>query len=251
MSLYTNKVAMITGGGSGIGRATCLLFAAEGASVVVADMNEAQGTATADAIHAEGGKAIFVAANVGIESDMQNVVNCALSEYGRLDAASNNAALSVGSALLADTDADDFRKTYDITLNGVFYSMKYQIPAMLENGGGAIVNIGSKAALSPNVMMSAYDSAKAAVNSITRSAAKEYARQGIRVNCINPGVVRTEGIEKYLATDERHEARFLRGIAMNRLANPSELAEVVIWLCSDKSSYVTGQSLSVDGGMLS
>ena len=150
-----------------------------------------------------------------------------------------------------DVDGDDFTKTYNVTVNGVFYCMKYQIPAMQASDGGAIVNIGSRAADVPNIMMSPYDSAKAAVNGLTRSAAKEYALQGIRVNCVNPGVIRTAGIDAYLATNAKHEPRMTRGIAMKRLGQPDELAEAVTWLCSDRAAYITGQSINVDGGMLS
>lgn len=251
MTLMTNKVAMVTGGGSGIGRATCLKFAAEGAQVLVVDISETDGKNTVELIQESGGQAIFAKANVANDNEIKTAVAMAVAEYGGLHVASNNAALAAGSALLADSSAEDFKKTYDITLHGVFYCMKYQIPAMIESGGGAIVNIGSRASQSPNLMMSAYDSAKAAVNGLTRSAAKEYAAQGIRVNCVNPGVVLTAGIEKYLATNPKHEARFLRGISMNRLAQPDELADTVIWLCSDRASYITGQSINVDGGMLS
>ncbi len=251
MGLLDNKTGMVTGGGSGIGRATCLKFSDEGANVLVVDINAADGEETVSLIESNGGKAVFAKADVGNEEDIANAVSKAQESFGALHIASNNAALSAGSALLADSKAEDFTKTYQITLHSVFYSMKYQIPAMVSAGGGAIVNIGSRAADSPNLMMSAYDSAKAAVNGLTRSAAKEYAAQGIRVNCVNPGVVLTAGVEKFLATNEKHEARFKRGIAMNRLALPEELAEAVVWLCSDRSSYITGQSLNVDGGMLS
>jgi len=245
MGLLNNKSGMVTGGGSGIGRATCLKFAEEGANVLVVDINEDDGLETVSLIESNDGKAVFAKADVGNEEDIANAVSKAQEAFGALHIASNNAALSAGSALLADSTAEDFSKTYQVTLHSVFYCMKYQIPAMVAAGGGAIVNIGSRA------MMSAYDSAKAAVNGLTRSAAKEYAAQGIRVNCVNPGVVLTAGVEKFLATNEKHEARFKRGIAMNRLALPEELAEAVVWLCSDRSSYITGQSLNVDGGMLS
>jgi len=251
MTLLQGKTGMVTGGGSGIGRATCLLFAAEGANVMVVDINEDDGLNTVAQIRENGGQAEFAKADVGKEADIENAVKLCVEKFGGLHVASNNAALSVGSALLADATAADFEKTYQITLHSVFFCMKHQIPAMIKAGGGAIVNIGSRAADSPNLMMSAYDSAKAAVNGLTRSAAKEYAAQGIRVNCVNPGVVLTAGVEKFLASNEKHEARFKRGIAMDRLAQPSELAEAVVWLCSDRASYITGQSLNVDGGMLS
>lgn len=249
MQLLEQKVGMVTGGGSGIGRATCLKFAAEGARVLVVDINPEAGETTVKIIRESGGVALFEQANVENENEIIAAIESACKEFGGLHIASNNAALSAGSALLADTAIEDFRKTYQITLFGVFCCMKHQIPAMIEAGGGAIVNIGSRAAESPNLMMSAYDSAKAAVNGLTRSAAKEYAAKGIRVNCINPGVVLTEGVKKYLATNPKHEPRFVRGISMSRLGKPDELAEAVAWLCSDRASYITGQSLNVDGGM--
>lgn len=246
-----NKVGMVTGGGSGIGRATCLSFAEAGAEVMVVDMNPTAGRETVDMIQQRGGQAEFCEADVGSEQAVRAAVQATLDTFGGLHLASNNAALSSGSSLLADSTAEDYAKTYAITLHGVFYCMKYQIPAMIKSGGGAIVNIGSRASQSPNIRMSAYDSAKAAVNGITRSAAKEYAAEGIRVNCVNPGVVRTEGIDQYLASNPKHEPRFLRGISMNRLGSPEELAAAVTWLVSDKASYITGQSINVDGGMLS
>lgn len=251
MGLLDGKVGMVTGGGSGIGRATCLTFAREGAKVLVVDLSREAGEATVAQIIDAGGHAEFALADVGDESQVAAAVARAVDAFGALHLASNNAALSVGGKLLAELSAEDYEKTYRITLHGVFFCLKYQIPAMLDAGGGAIVNIGSRAADSPNITMSAYDSAKAAVNGITRSAAKEYADQGIRVNCVNPGVVRTEGVAKFLESNPKHEPRFLRGIAMGRLADPTELAEAVTWLCSDRASYITGQSLNVDGGMLS
>lgn len=251
MKLLNGKTGMVTGGGSGIGRATCLKFAQEGARVWVVDINEADARATVAAIESIGGVAAHCVANVADESQVQECIDAAIEKFGALHVASNNAAFSIGGALLADVDADSFAKTYAVTVNGVFHCMKYQIPAMINAGGGSIVNIGSRAADSPNVMMSPYDSAKAAVNGLTRSAAKEYARQNIRVNCVNPGVIRTEGVARYLASDEKHETRMQRGIAMKRLGLPEELAEAVCWLCSDRASYITGQSINVDGGMLS
>jgi NAD(P)-dependent dehydrogenase (short-subunit alcohol dehydrogenase family) len=251
VGLLENKIGMVTGGGNGIGRATCLKFAAEGARVLVVDINEDDGMKTVELIREAGGEAEYAQANVANEDDVSNAIAAAVNAFGALHVASNNAALSVGGHLLADMDAADFAKTYDVTVNGVFYCMKYQIPAMIESGGGAIVNIGSRAADQPNMMMSAYDSAKAAVNGLTRSAAKEYAQQGVRVNCVNPGVIRTEGIDQYLASNPKHEPRFVRGISMKRLGSPDELAEAVTWLCSDRASYITGHSLNVDGGMLS
>lgn len=251
MGLLDNKVGMVTGGGSGIGRATCLRFAAEGARVVVVDVMPDDGEETVRRIRDAGGEAAFAEADVADESSVAAAVNVAVDSFGGLHIASNNAALSAGSSLLADVAADDFLRTYAVTVNGVFFCMKHQIPAMIDAGGGAIVNIGSRAADRPNLMMSAYDSAKAAVNGLTRSAAKEYAPQGIRVNCVNPGVIRTEGVERYLDSNPKHESRFVRGISMQRLGTPEELAEAVTWLCSDRASYVTGHSLNVDGGMLS
>ncbi|MCP5092720.1 MAG: SDR family oxidoreductase, partial [Gammaproteobacteria bacterium] len=175
MGLLENKIGMVTGGGSGIGRATCMKFAAEGALVLVVDLNEADALATVEAIRGAGGGAAHAVANVANEDEVAKAVGVAVETFGGLHIASNNAAFSIGGQLLADVDAADFTKTYEVTVNGVFYCMKHQIPAMIASGGGAIVNIGSRAADQPNIMMSPYDSAKAAVNGLTRSAAKEYA----------------------------------------------------------------------------
>ncbi len=251
MGLLDKKIGMVSGGGSGIGRATCQKFAAEGARVLVVDIDEQAAQKTVELIEADQGQAMYFVADVSIEADIKAAIAAVQSRYGGLHIASNNAALAVGSNLLTDMPAADFERTYQVTLNSVFYCLKHQIPTMLESGSGAIVNIGSRAANSPNLMMSAYDSAKAAVNGLTRSAAKEYAAAGIRVNCVNPGVVHTEGVEKYMATNAKHKPRFLRGISMGRLGTPMEIAETVTWLCSDRASYITGQSLDVDGGMFS
>ena len=247
--LLAGKVGIVTGGGSGIGRATCLRFAAEGAKVVVADCSEEGGQATVAAIRDIGGEAHFVAADVGDEAQVEAMVAAAVAHFGALHIASNNAALARGDTLMEKYDMAHFRHGANICLEGVFLCLKHELAVMREAGGGAIVNIGSRASVHPAAFHSPYAAFKAGVNSLTRSAAGEYARFGVRVNCVNPGVTRTEGVAAYVAGKPELERALVANAAMARMGKPEELAEAVAWLCSDRASFVTGQSLGVDGGV--
>jgi NAD(P)-dependent dehydrogenase (short-subunit alcohol dehydrogenase family) len=243
------KVAIVTGAGSGIGRATALALAREGARVVVSDLVAAGGQATVRLIGEAGGTATFVRADVSRPEDCAALATGAEEAYGRLDLACNNAGISGESAPTADYSIEGWQRMIGINLSGVFYCMKYQIPRMVAAGGGAIVNIASvlgQVAL-PNAP--AYVAAKHGVVGLTKTAAVEYATAGLRVNAVGPGFIRTP----LLARLEEDEAR-MQAIAalhpLGRLGTPEEVAELVVWLCSARASFVTGAYYAVDGGYL-
>lgn len=244
--LLEGKVALVTGAGSGIGRAAALLFAREGAKVLISDVNVAAVEETAALIGKAGGQALAMACNVAKEKEVEALVARAVSEFGRLDCAFNNAGIS--ALPKATIDLDDFRRTIDINLMGVAYGMKYQIEQMLKQGGGAIVNTGSIASLSGNGQLD-YAASKHAVVGMVRSAALRYAAQGVRVNAVCPGVIIT-GMTDPLIKDPAMKKRIEGMTPMGRMGTADEIAEAVIWLCSDKASFVTGQALAVDGGCL-
>ena len=249
MGLLDNKVGLVTGGGMGIGRAICLTFAREGARVVVADFNEETGQETAQLIQAAGGEALFIKGDVSVEEQVATTISAAVEKFGRLDIACNSAAVSRGSGPIHEYSKDIFDQTLDLCLTNTWLCMKYEIPAMLAIGGGAIVNISSNASLRGQAHNTAYAAAKGGVNILTMSSAAEYGRQGIRINAVSPGVIRTPGLERYFEEQPKMEARMERSAVMHRLGEPQEIAEAVVFLCSERASFITGQILSVDGGM--
>jgi len=248
MVLLDGKVGLVTGGGMGIGRAICEAFAREGASVVVADFNEAAGQETVSAINESGGKALFVKADVSNEEQVKAAVAAAIERFGRLDIACNSAAVSRGSGPIHQFEKGVFDATLELCLTNTWLCMKYEIEAMLAGGGGSIVNISSNASLRGQANNTAYAAAKGGVNILTKSSASEYGAQGIRINAVSPGVIRTPGIEKYFAEQPKMAEGLKRAAAMNRLGEPEEIAEAVVFLCSERASFITGQLLSVDGG---
>ncbi len=248
MGLLDNKVGIVTGAGQGIGRAIAIACAREGAAVVVSDFNEETGEATAEAIRSAGGEASFVFGDVSKEESVQAMVEQAISRHGRLDIACNSAALSRGSGPIHEYTREVFDETLAMCLTNTWLCMKYEIPAMLANGGGAIVNISSNASLRGQAFNTAYAAAKSGVNLLTKSSAAEYGSQGIRINAVSPGVIRTPGVEKYFEEQPKMAEGLKKAAAMNRLGEPEEIAEAVVFLCSDRASFVTGQILSVDGG---
>lgn len=247
-----NKVAVITGGGSGIGLATSLLFAKEGASVVVADVNEESGQATVKQITDAGGKAIFVRADVSSAEQTENMIATAENTYGALHIVFNNAGISHAE----DDDAiNTTEDVWDITMNinvkGVFLGCKYGIPAIRRAGGGSIINTASfVATLGAATPQLAYTASKGAVLSMTRELATIHAREGIRVNALSPGPLRTELLMKYLNTDEKKNRRLVH-IPMGRFGEAEEIANAALFLASDESSFVTGTNFLVDGGITS
>lgn len=249
MSLFDGKVAVVTGGGSGIGQAACYLYAREGAKVVVSDVSESSGNGTYRAIQEKNGEAIFVRADVANPGDCQALVEKTLEKYGRLDIAFNNAGIGGEANLTADYSVSDWRKVIDINLSGVFYCMKYEIPAMLKSGGGAIVNMASILGEVGFAQSPAYVAAKHGVVGLTKTAAIEYAREGLRINCVGPAFIRTPLISG-LEQNEQTRDYLISLHPIGRLGEPEEVAELVSWLSSEKASFVTGSYYEIGGGYL-
>lgn len=246
METGNKKVVLITGAGSGIGTETALLFARNGARVVVSDINEKDGNAVADLIIQAGGEAIFVKADTSSPADNQNMVDQIIKKFGALDVAVNNAGIGGPLGLTGEYPIDGWQKVIDINLSGVFYGMRYQLPAMKK--GGSIVNIASILGNTATRLSPAYVASKHGVVGLTKSAALEYAEQGIRVNAVGPGYIRTPLVET--ALDEA-ALKMLEGLhPIGRLGKASEVAELIFWLGSDKASFVTGGYYAVDGGYL-
>jgi NAD(P)-dependent dehydrogenase (short-subunit alcohol dehydrogenase family) len=243
------RTGIITGAGSGIGRATALVMAREGAKVVVSDVNEAGGAETVDTIKQAGGEARFIGADVANAEAMEELVARTVKAYGRLDWAFNNAGIAGAIAATADYPIDAWHKVIDINLNGVWYGMRAQIPAMLKSGGGAIVNTASDAGLIGLRRASAYVAAKHAVVGMTKTAALEYAKRNIRVNTVCPGFTRTPIMDPSLERDPSLAERFAHAAPMGRMGKPEEIGETVAWLCSDAASFITGIAVPVDGGL--
>ena len=248
MNRLQHKTAVVTGGRQGIGRAIAMSYAREGAKVVVADFNEEMGTETVNLIREAGGEATFAFGDVSKEESVRAMVEAVLAAYGRLDIACNSAALSRGSGPIHEFERDVFDQTLEMCLTNTWLCMKYEIAAMLENGGGAIVNISSNSSLRGQAYNTAYAAAKGGVNILTKSSAAEYGAQGIRINAVSPGVIRTPGVEQYFEEQPEIAEGLKKAAVMNRLGEPEEIAEAVTFLSSDRSSFITGQLLSVDGG---
>jgi NAD(P)-dependent dehydrogenase (short-subunit alcohol dehydrogenase family) len=246
--MLKNKIALVTGAASGIGEAVAQLFAANGASVVLADMDTDGAERVLKLIEKHGGKGLVVKTDVSEYADCERMVNDTVEKFGRLDIAVNNAGIGGPAALTGEYPIDGWDKVIAINLSGVFYGMRYQIPAMLKNGGGSIVNMASILGKVGFPMSGAYSSAKHGVIGLTETAACEYATQGIRVNAVGPGFIQTPLLDKNLNPEQ------LKGIAamhpMQRLGTAQEVAELVLWLASDNASFVTGAYYNVDGGYL-
>jgi NAD(P)-dependent dehydrogenase (short-subunit alcohol dehydrogenase family) len=242
------RVALVTGAGSGIGRAIAHGLAADGARVVVSDLDEAGGAETVAAIEKSGGKAIFARGDVSKPEDGEALVGSAVKEFGALHVAVNNAGISGPSAPAGEYPIDGWDHVIAINLSGVFYGMRYQIPAMLDSGGGSIVNIASILGQVGFANSSAYVAAKHGVVGLTRNAAIEYAARGIRVNAVGPAFINTPLIEKNMTPEAR--AGLVAKHPIGRLGEPEEVAELVVWLASDRASFVTGGYYAVDGGYL-
>lgn len=247
--LLNGKVALVTGAGSGIGRAIALAYAKEGARVVVSDTNTTGGDETVRQARAAGGEAQFVAADVSKPDDGRALVEAAVRAYGRLDIACNNAGVGGDQALTADYPVEGWQRVIGINLSGVFYGMRAQIAQMLGNGGGAIVNMASILGQVGFASAAAYTAAKHGVIGLTRTAAIEYAAQGVRINAVGPGFIHTPMISG-LEQDAGVNAQLVAAHPIGRLGTPEEVAELVLWLSSLKASFVTGAYYPVDGGYL-
>jgi NAD(P)-dependent dehydrogenase (short-subunit alcohol dehydrogenase family) len=242
------KVALVTGAGSGIGRATALALAAEGARVVVSGRSLDAGQETVAGIRGSGGEATFVRADVSVASDVAALVQTTLDTYGRLDCAHNNAGVSGAGFLPHEYPEDLWERNIATNLTGVWLCLKEEIPPMLRQGGGAIVNTASTGGLVGVPLSIGYCASKHGVIGLTKSAALAYAQQGIRVNAVCPGYVGTPMLGAIIARRPEAEAVMLANQPVGRLGTPEEVAALVVWLCSDAASFVTGAALPVDGG---
>jgi NAD(P)-dependent dehydrogenase (short-subunit alcohol dehydrogenase family) len=247
MKSLENKVAIVTGSGSGIGKAICLLYAKEGAKIAVSDISEKAGNETVSEIKDAGGKAIFVKADSSKPEDNKNLVEQTVKEFGGLHVAVNNAGIGGPIGPVGEYPIDGWDKVIAINLSGVFYGMRYQIPGMLKSGGGSIVNMASILGKVGTKGSAAYVAAKHGVIGLTESAALEYADQKIRINAVGPGYIKTPLLE---SLDEATMKALVGLHPMGRLGEANEVAELVLWLNSDKASFVTGSYYNVDGGYL-
>ena len=258
---FTGKVAVVTGGGSGIGRASAIAFAREGANVVVADVNSDAGKETVATIQANSGDGLFIQTDVSNGDEVEAMVHKAVDTYGRLDYAFNNAGilrpLDEGTSLPHELTEDHWDRTLAINLKGIWLCMKSEIAQMLKQDGGAIVNSSSiHGHVAVKGQSAAYTASKHGIIGLTKSVALEYAQMGIRANAICPGGINTPLMDGFLdellktMSREALEDAIKQGIPMGRFGGPEEIAETVIWLCSDASSYVTGHALVADGGSL-
>jgi NAD(P)-dependent dehydrogenase (short-subunit alcohol dehydrogenase family) len=251
--ILDGKVALITGAGSGIGRATAKIFAREGARLIIADVDEAGGRETLSAITDGGREALFVTADIAQPDTAQSLVAKAVATYGRLDCAFNNAGIEGAGALTHKCTMENWNRVIAINLTGVWLCMKAEIAQMLQQGGGgAIVNTSSLAGLAGSKGGPAYVASKHGVVGLTKTAALEYGRHGIRVNAVCPGPIRTPMMQRIMAMsgNQAAEERFIKGEPLRRFGDPSEIGEAVAWLCSDRASYVTGIPMPVDGGAI-
>lgn len=249
--LFSGNVVLISGGNSGIGQATALAFAREGARVVIAARRIQQGEETAALIRRNGGEATFIPTDVTLAGDVAASVHGAVELYGRLDYLVNNAGQASAPAPTADQTEDNWTRIIAQHLTGTWLGMKYAIPHMLAQGRGAIVNMSSIAGLSGNAFgVSPYIAAKHGVVGLTKAAALEYARHGIRVNAVAPGVIRTPLLDPWTGGTAEGEQLFVQMHPIGRIGTPEEVAHAVVWLCSEQAAFVTGHVLAVDGGVL-
>jgi NAD(P)-dependent dehydrogenase (short-subunit alcohol dehydrogenase family) len=248
MVLLKDKVALITGGGSGIGRATALIFAREGAKVVIADLSPKGGEETVAMIKQAGGEAISVECDVLRPGAAEDLVNRTVKQFGRLDCAFNNAGVAGDQARAADSTEECWDFVVGIDLKSVWLCMKYEIAQMLKQGSGAIVNTASAAGLVAVEQLSAYNASKHGVVGLTKTAALEFAQKNVRVNCVCPGLINTPMVARMIDSGGMNEQDFVNAEPVARMGKPEEIGEGVVWLLSDAASFVTGHAMAIDGG---
>lgn len=246
--MVDGKVALVTGAASGIGRASALAFAREGARVIASDIDAEGGEATRRLIVEQGGEALFHRADVTDESEVASLVSACLQSFGRLDCAHNNAGIAGGLGPLHEIELSAFERTLRVNLTGVFLCMKHEIPAMAEAGSGAIVNSASGSGLIATPGLSPYCASKHGILGLTKTAAVENAKRGVRINAVLPGSTETPMLEASLAMGTEIEKMIRANQPGGRFGRPEEIAEAVVWLCSDRASFVSGESMLVDGG---
>jgi len=245
------KVALVTGGSSGIGRATAVAYARQGASVVVAARRRNEGERTVELIEAAGGRGLFVPTDVSSAAEVRALVDACVEHFGGLDCAFNNAGIEgTGFTKTADYDEETWRRVIDVNLTGVFLCLKYELPALLARGGGAIVNMSSVAGLVGGMVGSAYHASKHGVIGLTKTAALEYAKQGIRINAVCPAVIVTDMADRLFYQDPEVAKRIGAMHPVGRVGTVEEVAGAVVWLCSGAADFVTGEALRIDGGLL-
>ena len=250
MANTDTKVALVTGGSAGIGKAIVEAFAARNDAVVISDLDQDRGEALADSIRQKGGDALFVKIDVSDLESVKHLFETIKDRYGRLDYAVNNAGIEGEQNETADCTFENFDRTIKVNLYGVFYGMKHELDIMREQGSGVIVNISSIAGEVGFMNLPAYCASKGGVIQLTKTAALEYATRNIRVNAICPAVIMTEMVERITNHDPAIQAEFAKLQPMERAGRPEEIADSVMWLCSNKSSFVTGQAINIDGGYL-
>lgn len=242
---YADKVAIVTGGGSGIGEACVQKLAESGASIIVADVDEENGERVAESVNSKDGNATFIYADVSNPKSVEEMVNKTIETYAQLDIAVNNAGIGGDQSMVGDYSINSWQQVIDINLNGVFYCMRYQIPQMLKQSGGAIVNMASILGTVGFATSSAYVAAKHGVVGLTKSAALEYSAQGVRVNAVGPGFIKTPLLEANL--DEETTAMLVERHPIGRMGEADEVADLVTFLCSAQASFITGSYYTIDG----
>lgn len=249
MGKLDGKVAIITGTASGIGRATALLFAQEGARIVAADWNEEGNAQTVQDIHNIGATATAIRTNVAQSENIRAMINLALDEFGHIDILMNNAGVGSPPTPIHATDEDDWNRVIDTSLKGVFLGMKYCLPQMMEQGRGNIINMASVAGMVGSPGLAAYAAAKAGVIALTKLAAAEYSRYGVRCNALAPGWTQTPLVDGFISGRDDTRARMLKGVPMRRFGEVDEVANAALFLASDEAQFVQGHTLVIDGGI--
>ncbi|OLO25852.1 short chain dehydrogenase [Streptomyces sp. MNU77] len=248
--LVAGKVALVTGAAAGIGRSSARVFAAEGARVVVSDTNAAGGRETVDMIREAGGEAVFIPCDISDEEQVAALVAGTVETYGGMHCAHNNAGLGHGQARVADIDRTGWDRTLAVNLTGGWLCMRHQLRHMASHGGGTVVVTSSATSLLGFPLTAGYAATKAGLNQLVRSAAAEYAESGVRVNAVLPGPIATDMVTRSIGDNPALKEQLDRSVPLGRIGRPEEVAEAAVWLCSDRSSFITGVALPVDGGQV-